>query len=232
MYPFGEVALALVAFVIMHIAPARSAMRAGLIARMGRRAYLSAYMLVSLALAGWLVSAALRAPRLELWAAQPWQAGVAVAAMPFAAVFLVAGLASPNPLSIDLTGRPFDPDRPGIVAITRHPVLWGFALWAGAHGLANGHLVAAILFGVLGLFALGGMRTLDKRAAAKWGESRWRHLAGPTSIMPMAAILAGRARFPRDRRTALLAAFAVALYAVFMLWGHAPSFGTAPLERL
>lgn len=35
----------------------------------------------------------------------------------------------------------------------RHPMLWGFFLWAVAHLLVNGDLASILLFGVLGLWA-------------------------------------------------------------------------------
>jgi uncharacterized membrane protein len=59
--------------------------------------------------------------------------------------FLLAGLLSPNPASI--TPRQSELAPGAITTVTRHPVLWGFALWAGSHLVPNGDLRSRLLFG-------------------------------------------------------------------------------------
>ena len=52
------------------------------------------------------------------------------------ASILLAGSLIGNPAMVDPTGNPKFPDRPrGILAITRHPMMWSFLLWAIGHGL-------------------------------------------------------------------------------------------------
>jgi len=227
-----EFVFALAGFLTLHMVPARPGIRNALISRLGRRRYLAIYSALSIVAIGWLLSAAIRAPVIDLWQPRPWHVVIAIAIMPFAAIFLVAGLATANPLSISLTARPFLSERPGIVAVTRHPVLWGFGLWALVHVLANGDLVAVILFGGLALFAFGGIALVESRAIARLGEQQWRTFARSTSILPMAAILARRARLPRDFRTIVLAVAALAFYAAFLFVGHSVLFGLAPIDRL
>jgi uncharacterized membrane protein len=48
----------------------------------------------------------------------------------------------------------------------RHPFLWGVALWAVAHLLANGDLASLLLFGAFGLYALYDMCSANRRGAA------------------------------------------------------------------
>ena len=50
----------------------------------------------------------------------------------------------------------------------RHPMLTGVMVWALAHLLVNGDLASLVLFGGLGLWALGGDRA-DQRAASRLG---------------------------------------------------------------
>ena len=53
-----------------------------------------------------------------------------------------------------------------VTAMTRHPMLWGFALWAGAHLLVNGDTPSFILFG--GLFAWSFVEMVAINRASPW----------------------------------------------------------------
>jgi uncharacterized membrane protein len=175
----------------------------------------------------WLFAATFMLDFVPLWDPAPWQAWAPLLLTPIGLVFLLAGLASPNPASITLR-RP-DNARPGaITAITRHPVLWGFALWAGSHLLPNGDLRSLLLFGSLLAFALLGMVTGDRRARRALGE-QWPAIAGSTSVIPFAAILAGRASLRLDPPLLLGLLIAAALTAWLLLGGHAALFGADPL---
>ena len=105
--------------------------------------------------------------------------------MPVVCVLLVLGLSSPNPLSMSaVRGAAFDPARPGIVALVRHPVLWAALLWALAHLVPNGDLAHVILFGLLALLAGGGMLIFDRRQRRRLGEEEWARLAAHSSNLP------------------------------------------------
>jgi uncharacterized membrane protein len=69
--------------------------------------------------------------------------------MPVAIILAVAGLLARNPLSMSLNREAFDPLRPGIVAVVRHPVLWAQLIWSLAHLAANGDVGHVVLFGTL-----------------------------------------------------------------------------------
>ena len=62
-----EFILALLVFLGAHSIPARPAIRARLVGALGERAYLLIYSLLSLGLLAWLISAAVRAPTIQLW---------------------------------------------------------------------------------------------------------------------------------------------------------------------
>jgi uncharacterized membrane protein len=218
--------LALVVFVLLHSVPALPALRSRLITVLGRRVYLVVYSLVSLATLAWVFYAALQLDFIPVWEPQAWQAWVTLILTPIGLFLLLAGLLTPNPLSISV--RRAGTASGGIVAITRHPVLWGFMLWAGSHLVPNGDVRSLILFGALFGFALAGIPLTERRARRRLGKE-WAAIAAGTSIVPFAATIGGRARFYIDR--AMVAAFFVTVLAAAWLLtgGHAVLFGADPL---
>jgi uncharacterized membrane protein len=175
---WGEYALAWAVFLASHMVPARPALRRPLVRWLGEAPFTLAYSLVSLAVLAWLVGAAGRAPSLPLWGWAAWQAWVPNLAMPLAFVLLALGAGISNPFSIGgARSGLYDPARPGVLALTRHPVLWAVTLWAGAHVPPNGDLAHVLMFGGFALFGLVGMRTLDRRRRRGWGEARWDAMA-------------------------------------------------------
>lgn len=164
---------ALLLFLASHSIPSRPSLRGRAVALIGEGPYLLLYALLSIALLAWLVSAAIRAPVVPLWGPGIWAYHLALAAMLPACWLLVGGLANPNPASVSLSRRRFDPASPGLGGLVRHPVMWGFALWAGVHILANGDLVMLILFGTFLVFAVAGMKLLDRRRGGLARATGW-----------------------------------------------------------
>jgi len=215
-------------FVLSHAVPARPAVRARLVRSLGHHGYLAAYVAVSLATLAALIAAAKAAPYVPLWALAPWQRWVPNIAVPVACVLAAYGTAAPNPLSFG--GRrthTFDPDAPGIAGLTRHPLLWALALWAGAHAVPNGNLAHVLLFGGLAGFAGAGSIMLDRRYRRRTGRAAWRCLARRTSLVPGAALLAGRWR-PRALPAPGRAAVGVLAWAALLAL-HGPVIGVSPL---
>jgi uncharacterized membrane protein len=172
---WGEYALAWAAFLLSHMLPARPGLRRRLARRLGEGGYLAGYSLASVLAMAWLIAAAGRAPTVVLWGWAAWQAWVPNLVVPLACILLALGLRVPNPFSIGGAGDDrFDPARPGVLALTRHPVLWAVVLWAGAHVPPNGDLATASLFTAFAVMGLAGMRALDARRRRAWGEARWR----------------------------------------------------------
>jgi uncharacterized membrane protein len=193
---FGGVALAFAVFLVSHSLPALPNVRPRLVSLLGEPVYLAIYSGMSLATLAWLVAATLSAPYVELWGFHPETRWVPLLVMPFAMILFVAGATSPNPLSVAPTAKGFDPARPGIVAITRHPVLLACALWSGAHMVPNGDVRAVLLFGGLCLFSLLGMPLYDRRRATALGQETWRSWRWP----PAGPAWAVGADWPGGRR--------------------------------
>jgi len=183
---WAEFVAALVAFLASHAVPSYGGLRQRLIALLGRRAYFTLYSLLSLLLLGWVIAAAARAPFIELWPFEPWQRLVPIVLVPIAVVLALLGLCRPNPLSLSLARRAaFDPERPGIAGLVRHPVLWAALLWSLAHVVANGDLAHVVLFGLFAVLAVFGMLALDARKRRQLGRAHWQELARRTSLLPL-----------------------------------------------
>jgi uncharacterized membrane protein len=115
---------------------------------------------------------------------------------------------------------------PGILRITRHPVLWSFALWGLAHIASGGDVASIIFFGGFAALALAGMVIIDLKRRARDPEG-YARFATATSRMPFGALVVGRARFDFAGIGWWRVLIALALYAALFL-GH-PYFTGAPI---
>ena len=222
-----EFLLALSAFLLAHAIPPLPPVRGRLVALFGRRIYLILYSGLSLILIAWLISAAIRAPYVPLWTPVPWQAAIPVVIMPIAMWLLIAGLAEGNPLSVTIRPAPATAEPGPMAPITRHPVLWGFLLWAVAHIPPTGHVVALILFGGMALLALAGMFALDRRARKRLGAEQWEMLAARAPLIPFAGISRGSSVLRAV--VSWPAAAALLVYLWFLLDGHRRLIGPDPM---
>ena len=190
-----DMAIAFVLFLGSHSLPARPTARRRLVGALGEGGYLALYSVVSLLALAWLIVAAGRAPYVELWPFAPWQLWVPNLAMPLVCLVVTFGIATPNPLSFGGRARQrFDPEKPGIAGITRHPLLWALVLWSASHLLPNGDLAHVLLFGGFAVFAVLGMLMMNKRFKRTLGNAEWERLARRTSLVPFAALADGRWR--------------------------------------
>jgi len=206
-----------VAFCGSHILLSSTRLRGSLRDQLGERGFLAVYSLTSLVIFAWFVAAYSAAPTIVLWPRQRWTALVSVSVMPLATILLVAGYSTRNPTAVGMerSARADDP-APGILSVTRHPVMWAIGLWAVAHLIANGDLSAVLFFGSLAALALGGTVLIDRKKQLALG-SNWARLAELTSNVPFAALLTGRTKL-RWREIGLLrVAAGLLLYAVLYL---------------
>lgn len=220
----ASLAAAAVAFVGGHFLLSSRAVRAPLIARIGEGPFRGVYSLVAVAALAWLILAYGAAPRIEIWPQPGWGRPLVHAVMAVAVLLAVCGLSPRSPTAVGSADRPSagDPGR-GIFAVTRHPLMWGIALWAAAHMVVNGDAASLILFGGLGLLALAGMVHIDARRRAI-GDEGWRRIEAGTSLVPFAALLAGRASWSAARIEWWRLAIAVVALAALIL-AHGPVIG-------
>jgi uncharacterized membrane protein len=217
-----EFALAYVVFFLSHSLPVRPPLRPWLQARLGASGFTIAYSALSFAVLAWLIWAAGSAPHVALWDWAPWQAHVPLVVMGPVCLILALSIGQPNPFSFGGSRNDqFDPARPGIVRLSRHPLLLALALWAAAHVVPNGDLAHVILFGTFAAFALLGGRLFDRRKrremGPEWQRMRDRVLDGPFLCLPVSW-----------QRLATRMAIGIGLY-VALLWLHPWLFGVDPL---
>ena len=201
-------AVAMTAFMGSHYLPTRGGLRERLIATVGRRAYFSVYGVLSLAVLAWVIVAASGAAYVELWPQLPWMRWVPTLAMPIAAVLVAGGLGTAQPFT--LGGRrsaAFDPARPGLAAVIRHPLLGALALWSGSHLVVNGDLAHVVLFGAFLAMAVVAMPAFDRRARRSLGPEAARAYFDATAMLSLAPLLDRhwrRAELPRLLRRAAI----------------------------
>ena len=185
MSPLALLGLATLTFVATHFIMSHP-LRAPLVAKLGDRGFLIAYTIVAFATLGWTIWAFGRVPaEAPLWIAGDAAWLVASLLMWLGSILLIGSLrrnpALPRPGK--LIERIDDPR--GVYAITRHPMMWGFALWALVHAIVDATPAGLILAAAIGFLALVGARLQDSKKARLMGPA-WDEWLGRTSFMPFA----------------------------------------------
>jgi len=175
---WGEFIAAFAVFFLSHSIPVRPAVKSRITAKIGALGFTLAYSALSIAVLTWIISAAGRAPYVELWAWAPWQNNVPLMGMALACVIVAMAFGQPNPLSFGgWNNAQFDPQNCGIIGWVRHPLLAGLFIWAGAHLIPNGNLAHVIVFGLFAGFSLLGLRIIDRRMRRILGPDEWLRLS-------------------------------------------------------
>jgi len=221
-----EFGAALGLFLISHRVPAMLGVKGWLQGVLGRRGYTTLFSLLSLGLLYWLILAAGRAPYVGLWDQQIWHRWAVNIGMPVVGILAVFGVGAANPFAFEGRVAGFDPARPGIVGVTRQPLLWAMALWAGVHLLPNGDLAHVLLFAPMLGFSLLGMWMVERRRRAAMGEAAWARLTARTGLVPFAALISGRWRPVAGPSIVRLAIWLLTWAAIWVL--HAPVIGVWP----
>ena len=224
----APLAIAALLFVGSHFGLSSPALRPWLVRRLGEPRFVGLYSLLQILLLVWLVRCYIAAPVVPLWSPPGWTAWVPLIAMAPALLLMVGGLVQPNPTAVmqDAKGAP-DPAARGILTVTRHPVMWAFALWALSHLAAAGDAASVLLFAAIALLALLGTLAIDAKKRARWGKA-WPAFAARTSNPPLAAVAAGRTRLDLAGIGWLVPAIAAAVYVALLLL-HPLVIGVSPL---
>ena len=225
---FASLLAAAVLWVAVHIGVAGTRVRDGIVGRIGEGPFRGLFVLASFVLLGWLAwSFGHAGPVRQLWIAPRWLAVAMMLLMLPALLLFVGSVTTPNPTAV-AGRRALEADNPavGVLRVTRHPMLWAFALWGIAHLVVLGTASAAVLTGAIIVTAFAGMPSLDAKYARRHPQ-RWPAFAGATSILPFAAIAQGRNRLSLSELGWWRPLLAVVLWAALIAL-HPWAFGVAP----
>lgn len=180
----GMLALASAAFVGIHFLLSHP-LRAPLVKALGEGPFAGLYSLVALATFGWMIWAypGASAESYPLWDAGRW-AFVAATLLMWLGSVLFMGSLRRNP-AFPRPGKPIERiDEPnGVYSITRHPMMWGFTLWAATHAIVNPTQASLILCAAIAFLALVGAALQDVKKQKLLGPV-WREWTGKTSFIP------------------------------------------------
>jgi len=205
--------LANAAFVGSHLLMSHP-LRPGLVRALGERGFAILYSIISIvllwAMSHFYGSANAEAPD-ALWDAG--QAGwIAATFLMWIGSILLVGLLRRNP-AFPNPGKPVTSigAARGVFAITRHPMMWSFAIWAVVHAIVFPTLASLSIGAAIFFLALVGAAGQDRKKARLVGEP-WRDWMRRTSFIPF------------GRGFALPGAFATVGGTLLWLaatWGHA-----------
>jgi uncharacterized membrane protein len=223
-----QLILAALFFIALHVGVSGTSARGLAIEKLGENVYRAAFSLLSLLGIVWLAYAYRVAGYIETWGQLVWFKPIAALLMLVAFLLVVLGMTTPNPMAVGGENLLMaDAPARGIHRVTRHPFLWGVAVWAFVHLIANGDVASLVLFGSLLVLVFVGMISIDAKRKKACGR-HWDSYAAATSIIPFQAIKEGR-------NTLVIAEFkvwqlvvALMLYLAVMHF-HQAWFGVSPL---
>jgi uncharacterized membrane protein len=201
-------------------------LRAPLVARLGEKGFALLYSVVALGSLFWAVQLWKDIPPDRLWTAPGWVHLLAVVLMLFAAILFIGSVTAPNPA---LMGMPAGGRPRGVQRITRHPMMWSFAIWALVHIVMSADSRTIVLASGIATLALFGAWMQDGKKKARnpaYGD----HMRA-TGFVPFGAQLAGRAPW-RSAVPGLVATLGgLALWAA-LLWAHPLIIGVPALPAV
>ena len=114
-----------------------------------------------------------------------WDAGqagwIAGSLLMWLAAILFVGSFVGNPALVGARGPRSGPR--GVLAITRHPMMWSFAIWAVVHLTLIAMPKAIVFDGAIILLALAGALAQDRKKASSIGEA-WHEWTAQTAFVP------------------------------------------------
>jgi len=217
------VAVAAVAFVGTHFLLSHP-LRRPLVAALGERAFLGVYSLVAavtLAALAWSFSVApITTP---LWPVGTTLWAVVTIVMLLASVLLMGSVIRNPALPTGGAPGPAPEAARGVFAITRHPMMWAFALWGLCHAAVFPVAKSIVIATAIVVLALVGA-ALQDRKKEQLQPDVWRSWEAKTSYWPFAALAAHRARLGGFGVHDLAGGLVIWLAAT---WAHIPVAGVA-----
>ena len=192
MQPMSLLVTTCILFVGSHLALSHP-LRDGLAGRMGERGFQITYSIVAIATLIMLVQAWRgMPPEPPLWLVDDPLWMLASLIVLFASILFMGSLIGNPALPAPNAAAAAQGAPRGVFAITRHPMMWGFALWAVAHALVMPTGAQIVLSATIVFLALVGSAGQDAKKARLMGDA-WRHWAARTSFVPFARQLGGAA---------------------------------------
>lgn len=190
---FARLALAALAWFLLHAVISGTGLRFALVRRFGEKAYRGGFSLASIASLWWLVHEYRQAPFVPLWVTPPPLTFVPLVLVPLALTLFVGAFTVPNPTSVggEKLLSKSEPAR-GMLRVTRHPFLWSVVLWALAHCLVNADIGSQLFFASLGVTALRGAFDIDGKRR-RTNPEEFARFEAKTSNVPFVALAQGRA---------------------------------------
>lgn len=190
---------AVATFLAIHFLVSGTTLRDRITGAIGEGPYMGLFSLASIASLIWIIIAfgqARGSPQnVSFWGIGHANRDPAIVLVLLAFLLAVPGLLTNSPTRVRGDSQVDNPNAvKGMTRITRHPFLWGVAVWAVAHLLANGRLADLILFGGLLIVAILGPLSIDAKRTRALGE-RYRAFMAQTSNIPFVAIAQGRQPF-------------------------------------
>ncbi|MXP10643.1 NnrU family protein [Pseudoblastomonas halimionae] len=171
--PLAELVAASVAFVGSHFAMSHP-LRAPMVRVLKPFGFMLVYSAASFATLFWMVSAFGNAPvTTPLWPGFGDFSWMVASVLTLVAMVLLAGSFAGNPAfpqpgaeKLAATKQP-----KGVFAVTRHPMMWAFALWAVAHIIAAPTARTLVVATAIGILALVGAHLQDRKKEALLGDA-------------------------------------------------------------
>ncbi len=231
MPPIVSLVAAIALFMFLHLIVAGTRIRDRLIGMLGHNGYLrllSVPIVASLVWMGFAYVAARRAESIVYWSATLQMKEIQLGLMLVAFLFIVLGRSQRNPTGVFQESTLDKPEViSGMLRISRHPYLWGVALWATGHLLVSGDRASVILFASLLFVVVFGTFSIDAKRRREFG-ARWEAFAKQTSNVPFAAILLRRQALPLGEIAWWRIGLALAVWAGLIL-AHQYVFGVPAL---
>ena len=162
-------------------------LRAPMVKALGDTGFQIAYSVVSLGALVWMVLAFRGAenPTTPLWPGYDdisWAIGSVIALI--AMVFYAGSMTPKNPsLPSPKAAEAALAEPQGLFKVTRHPMMWGFALWAISHMIAAPTARTLVVSSAVLVLALVGAHLMDGKKQQQMGEA-WVTFESRTSYWP------------------------------------------------
>ena len=214
-------------WIALHIGLAGTRLRDQIVGRIGEGPFRGVFSTLSIVALIWLIRSYNAASTASLWRPPSWLVALLVLAMLPACLLFIGSVTAPNPTMI--AGERVKGEPRGFHRITRHPMLWSFAIWAGVHIIGMGDTASLVFFGAFLITALAGMPSIDAKLARR-DRAVWSTLEASTSVVPFVAIAQGRNRLVWNEIGLWRAGLGVLLWAL-LLYLHPIVIGVSPLPH-